>query len=359
MMVRKTNHRALLLTSVGGPASANVIKCFRETSFSHPIIGVDCDPLMIELSQADINYLIPRATELPDYIQRLNDIEWKHGVTMLYPQSDIEVFVCSYWRSVLPPTCLPKHETIEICQDKGKLYQFLKDKKFSVPDFRLPTKEDIRKLMLADHGSPNYGAGYGWKNWYPCWVRARRGAGGKHGFVAKTWRDFYHMVGFYPDVDWMLVKLLKGRDYSFTSLWKNGSLVTSVLKERLRWVYNRIGTTAVQRTVCNPDVEQYCYDVIKALEPNITGLMMVDLKEDKETGQFYITEINAGRLGTVNHWFAKASRKVYKDDHVNFPWLLWKIHHGEKIKPHRAFDALPIGTYYYRHIDMGDKLVLP
>jgi len=234
----------------------------------------------------------------------------------------------------------------------------LKDKGFPVPDFRLPTKEDIRMLLLSE--SPNYGVGYGWQDWYPCWVRARRGAGGAHGFIAKTWRDFYHMAGFHRDVDWMLVKLLDGRDYSFTSLWNKGTLVTSVLKERLRWVYNRIGTTAVQRTVCDEKVEQYCYDVIKAIEPNITGIMMVDLKEDKKTGQFVITEINAGRLGTVNYMFAKASRLVYGDDRVNFAYLLWKIHHGEPINlKTRAFDALPIGIYYYRHIDMGDKLEIP
>jgi len=84
----------------------------------------------------------------------------------------------------------------------------------------------------------------------------------------------------------------------------------------------------------------------------MTSLMMVDLKTDLATGKIYITEINAGRTGTVSLWFALASQLVYGDQRVNFHYQLVRAHHGEFVQ----MATLPKGIEYIRHIDMGSLL---
>jgi carbamoyl-phosphate synthase large subunit len=165
-------------------------------------------------------------------------------------------------------------------------------------------------------------------------------------------------------VDWQLVKQLKGRNYSWTSLWNNGELITSVLKERLEWVYNRIGTTAVNCTVNDLEVNKYCESIVNVLrdkfDSKLSGIMMIDLMEDIDDGKFYVTECNAGRLGTVNYNYGLWSREVFGDDRLNFPYLLYKIAIDEVLPyPFKKFDPLPPDIYYIRHIDMGYKNIYP
>jgi len=347
--------RSLLITSCGGPATANVIANLRLANFQYIIVGVDVNPWLSKLSKADFIHLIHKATDVSNYIIDLNSLTRQYDITLLYPQSDAEVFTCSKYRlSLASPVCLPEHRVIEICQDKGKLYDYLQKAGIQVPPYRLPTKHDLRMLCLTE--SPNYGAGYGWQDWYPCWVRARQGAGGNKGFVCRDWRDFKNMVEFNygrgEEIDWMMVKLLNGRDFSWTSIWKDGKLLTSVLKERLQWVYNRIGTTAVQRTIHDYPINKYCRDIVRALDDRLTGIMMIDLKEDSDKS-VYVTEVNAGRLGTVNYFYGYASMKIYNDHRVNFPLILWKLHHDEPLTYMKEFDALPKDIYWVRHLDMG------
>jgi hypothetical protein len=85
--------------------------------------------------------------------------------------------------------------------------------------------------------------------------------------------------------------------------------------------------------------------------------MMIDLKQDLDDKKFYITEINAGRLGTVNYFYGYTSRIIYGDNRLNFPWLLWLISKGRNLPELSKFNAFPKNLYWIRHIDMGYKLI--
>jgi len=73
--------------------------------------------------------------------------------------------------------------------------------------------------------------------------------------------------------------------------------------------------------------------------------------------QTYITEVNAGRTGTVSLWFSLASRMIYGDHRVNFHHQLLRAHHGTKLLSCKKHDALPEGIKCVRHIDMGSLLL--
>lgn len=352
---------SILITSCGGPAAENVIKNFKLIKNRPRIYGTDVDPWMSLLSSADRKFLVDRA-DSPKYIHQLQDLINCLNISMIIPQSDAEVFTVSKARNTLSNVrmILPKHEVIELCQDKGTLYDFLKSNNIPVPVYKNISNEDIRNLFYE---SPNYGAGYGWVDWYPCWLRARRGAGGHKGTILQDYQDLKAMITLSKgreNIDWQMVKLLNGRNFSWTSLWNNGTLVTSVLKERIKWIYDRIGTTAIQRTIHHSIVNQYCIDIIeslKILDPHISGIMMIDLKEAIDEKRFYITEINAGRLGTVNYFYGYASQDVFGDNRVNFPWLMWRMIKGETLPQLPKIDAFPQGLYWIRHLDMGFKLM--
>jgi len=365
--------KRILVTSAGGPAAENVVENLRIPDEDIDIVGCDVDNYLLQLSSVNKKFLVHSAYDVDNYIRDLNKIINKEKITMVYPQSDIEVLVCAINREVIKaPICLPDTRVIQLCQDKGQLYTYLKEKGIAVPEFKLPTANDIRMLCLSE--SPNYGIGVWledvgkptehtrlWDDFYPCWIRARKGAGGNKAYVANNWHEFRAMTEFYKSkgeyVEWMLIKYLKGDDLSWTSIWKDGELLTSVLKKRIKWVYNRIGTTAVQETIVNQQVNEYCESIVKALDPKLTGIMMIDLKQDTDDKKFYITEINSGRLGTVNLFFGYASRQIYHDDRVNFAYILTKICHNEPLpKDMLRFNALPEHLFWLRHIDMGYKL---
>jgi glutathione synthase/RimK-type ligase-like ATP-grasp enzyme len=347
--------KRILITSAGGPASENVVKNLLLADKNIYTVGCDIDSYMLQLSSVDKKYVVHSAYDAKNYIKDLNAIIEKEKITMLYPQSDIEVITCAANRQYLKaPLCLPSLKVITMCQDKGFLYAYLKSKGIAVPEFKLPTHEDIRKLCFE---SPNYGVGVGWN--YPYWIRARTGAGGKDAFLAKSWREFKAMMQYRGGIgDWMIVKYLAGDDYSWTGIFKEGKLLTSVLKKRLKWVYNRIGTTAVQETMWNLEINEYCYSIVKALDPKLTGIMMIDLKQDKEDGKVYVTEVNAGRVGTVNLFYGLASQKIYKDNRVNFPYILTRISYNQPLpKGMIRYNALPEHLIYIRHIDMSSKIL--
>jgi len=351
---------SVLVTSCGGPAAENVIKNLKLVKNRPKIYGIDVDPWMAFLSSADRRFQVDRA-DSPKYVEQLQDLIKCLNISLLIPQSDAEVYTISKQREQFDTKIiLPNHYVIKLCQDKGKLYDYLKDRRIPLPAYKNPTPDDIRALSLE---SPNYGvwSPSQWK--YPCWVRARHGAGGNKGFVCRDWRDLRNMVEFYrgrEEIDWQMVRFLEGRNLSWTSLWNQGELVTSVLKERLKWVYDRIGTTAIQRTIYNDEVNEYCELIVKAvreLDPKLTGIMMLDMKQDSETKDHYVTEINAGRLGTVNYFYGYTSKEIFGDDRLNFPWLMWLISKGQKLPELPKFNAFPQGLYWLRHIDMGYKLV--
>src|SRR6266567_3002289 len=91
----------------------------------------------------------------------------------------------------------------------------------------------------------------------PCWVRARQGAGGSLSCLAKNWRSVEYWIGYHwmegLKTDFIVEEYLPNRDFCFMSIWNEGALVTSMVRERLSWVGHRIvgsgGTSKLNRVV--------------------------------------------------------------------------------------------------------------
>jgi len=337
--------KTLIVTSCGGPCAMNAIQCLRagEQMF---IVGTDSNPYMVQLGGGDVNVVVHHSSEATEmYAKDICSLAKKYNASMLVPISDREIYVASLNKNRLPPLTLPSLQLMSVTRDKGALYSFMRDRGFETPPFKITKKPCYVEF------SPPY------------WVRATIGAGGYLSRKADSLPDLklWIRLNRNKNRDFLISKYLEGRNFCWTSLWNQGELVFCATKQRLQWLYNRIGTTAVQKIVHENKVTELCEKVIKALsdvyDENLTGLMMVDLKEDLETGSIFVTEVNAGRTGTVSYWFALMSKEEYGDQRANFWYQLVRIHHGERLMPVRKYDPFSEGYVYLRHVDMGYKLM--
>jgi len=334
--------KTIIITSAGGPAAENAIQNLKLTK-NIRVLGIDNDKPMLQLSSADIKAVVHHSSEATDmYINDINGLSAQQNITMLIPIADREIYVAALNAYRLPKMSIPNLKIVELCRNKASLYMFMKENGFSVPEgFQL-----IKKAIAIEK---------------PMWMRATIGAGGYLAQRVDSKKDIEAFLHLNRNLkrDFMLCDYLAGRNFCWTSLWVDGELVCSVTKERLKWVYDRIGTTAIQQTVHKKEISRLCEDVIKCLidlyDESMTALMMVDLKENG--GSVYITEINAGRTGTVSLFFSLASKLVYNDYRVNFHYQLFRAHHNLKLLPTSKHDALPQHMTYIRHIDMGSLLL--
>ena len=142
------------------------------------------------------------------------------------------------------------------------------------------------------------------------------------------------------------------------SLWKEGHLITSMVRERLSWVGHRTigtgGTSKLNRVVHVEDANHKALAAIRAITPKPHGIFCVDLKGD-EQGIPKPTEINC-RFTTNVHYSTLASVKFGKPE-WNFPWLAGRMMLNEPFPRCRELDALPSNLWFTKNVDMGYTIV--
>ena len=170
------------------------------------------------------------------------------------------------------------------------------------------------------------------------------------------WVRFHWSQGIMAD--FVVEQYLPGRDYCFMSIWRKGSLLTSMVRERLSWVGHRTvgtgGTSKLNRIVHSDKANQAAIEAIRAVSAKPEGILCVDLKEDTN-GSPRPTEINC-RFTTNVHYLTLASVKYAKPE-WNFPWLAAKLMLSEQIPPCREYDALPDNLWFTKNVDMGYTIV--
>lgn len=342
----------VLVTGAGGSAGNNVCWSLRVSKEGKNLVlgGTDSDRTSLELNGwIDNAYQLPPANSLR-YLSKLNDIIRGDDVELVYPQPDSEVGRLSKDRdNVKARMFLPDHRTVDICQDK-----YVALVKWSEQDLRKkpivlsPRSRNLKKLAKEID--------------FPCWVRARHGAGGSLSCLAKSWASVEYWIDYHWSerlrTDFVVEEYLPNRDYCFMSIWNGGTLVTSMARERLSWVGHRIdgagGTSKLNRVVHSDKVNNAAVAAIRAISDRPHGIFCVDLKEDRKNVP-RPTEINC-RFTTNVHYLTLASLKMGRPA-WNFPWIAAKVALGEKIPGCKALDALPIGLWFTKNTDMGFTMV--
>ena len=347
-----SDSRSILVTGAGGSAGHNVCWSLRMSKDGKTTLltGTDSDRTSLQLNMwVDRAYNLPTADK-HGYLQSLNKVVEKEHVDAVFPQPDPEVKRISADREKLRAKLfLPDPDAVEICLDKFMA-------------LTVWHKRGLRKKpTVLSEGDPTTENTIGALR-YPCWIRAREGAGGLLSCKASDKRIADHWLRFHWDqgikTDFVAEEYLPGRDYCFMSIWNNGSLLTSMIRERLSWVGHRLigsgGTSKLNRTVHSASVNDKAQDAIRAISKTPHGIFCVDLKEDQDNVPCP-TEINC-RFTTNVHYLTLASIKLAHPE-WNFPWLASRLALGEDIPECKKVNALPADLWFTKNTDMGFTMV--
>lgn len=118
----------VLVTAIGSFSADVVIKNLHK--MGHRVIGMDIYPAqwVANSLQADVFYQSPYASDTECYVDFVNRICREENVDYVLPLTDVEVDVLIDHLPEKGMLCISPKETIEICRDKYKLYQVLRER---------------------------------------------------------------------------------------------------------------------------------------------------------------------------------------------------------------------------------------
>lgn len=285
-----------LVTGAGSGSSANLIRALRTMAPNPHVVGVNHDRFVLRLSIADTDYLTPD----PDggaFVDALLEIIRRERINVVMATNDNVVKVLSdHRRRFKIDLLLPRRETIDLCQDKFALTDFLRRR--NIP---APRTLEVRSL----HGLDGVFARFA--NEGLLWCRSRHGSRSLGATPvanveqARSWITQWRDLQGVKVADFTLAEYLPGQHFIVQSLWHKGTMLRTQAIEMISYFAagnNPSGIfsmASLAKTVAAPEAVKVTLRAIEALEKAPTGAFFVELREDAN-GVPAITEINAGRF---------------------------------------------------------------
>jgi hypothetical protein len=286
----------VLVTSAGSGAGNNLIRSLKAADPELLVVGGNADRFVLARSMADRNYLLPPAAH-PGALEGLRQAIAAERVDLLLPANDADVRWLSRLRRKIPcRLLLPRPAVIERCQDKYALTAFLRARGLPAP-ITYPVTGPGSVGGIFRRLAPRS----------PLWCRIRTGSSSMGAIPVRTpeqarsWMGYWAELRGVPLTAFTLSEYLPGREFSVQGLWNGGELILIKMCECLSYFggWNQpsgvSSTPALARTLHDPRVIDTCRKVVGALDPAVSGVFSIDLKEDA-AGTPCVTEINAGRF---------------------------------------------------------------
>lgn len=331
----------VMVTGVGGGGHGEqILKALRLGDLKYKVVGADMSPHSKGLTEVDIPYLLPAATD-PIYIDSLLSVCKKHNVQVLFHGSEAELKVMSQRRVDIEKEGVflpinPAH-VIATCMDKFETMNFLSRHNFFYPQTVLiSSSSDLQQV-----------------DFLPAILKPSIGSGGSANvMLAQTSEELKlfgeYLLNIYPS---FIVQEYVGKaDSEFTVgvlCSMDGELINSIAIQRyiLSSLSNRIkitnrtgkqefGETLVVSSGISqgkigkfPEVTEYCEQVALAL--GCRGVVNIQCRY--VAGKVYIFEINPRFSGTTS------LRAMVG---YNEPDILIRHHlMGEKIEPNFTYKS--------------------
>ncbi len=169
----KKNKISILITGVGTASVGNqIVKSLKNYKAKYRIVVTDIVKESTSFKDADKSYIVPLAYKR-NYISEICKICKKEKIKFIFPGSEQELLVLSkkkdFFKDKDVMIVSNSHKIIELCLNKGKLFEFLKLKKVKVPDFQVVKKiNDFKKCKT------------------PAIIKPVKGSGSKSVFLAET-----------------------------------------------------------------------------------------------------------------------------------------------------------------------------
>ena len=340
--------KRILVTGAGGPGAVNLTRSLLLAEEPLYLIGCDASPFYLHLAETHARVQVPRCDDTDAYLAAIDRLVRGYGVDLILPNNSLEARVLAEHREQLAaPVFLPKPRTLDLANSKWDSYCAWRDAGLPVPHtVLLEGRADVERAF-DQIGST------------PIWVRGAGIPGKGIGVASLPCRTVEQAVGWVEYWEgWggmTASEFLPGDNLTWIGLWQGGRLVTSQGRQRIAYVIPHVspsgitGAPAIAHTVSRADLNELGEAATRVLDDTMDGVAFLDFKSD-DKGRPRITEMNAGRFGTTNHFYTVAG--------VNMPWLLVKMALGEALPADLPrTDPLPPDLYWIRTLDCGPVLV--
>lgn len=294
----------ILMTGGGAPGAAGIINCLHKEPSFH-ITVVDANPHAVG------KYLNPDFETIP----RAGETSFVDAVLSLCRKKNIDVLLPLVTKELIP-LAQRRHEfemagvkllsssaaSLEIANNKSRLYEFLQWRAIAVPDFRVVETVEQFKTAAEELGFPGKPVCF-----KPSVSNGSRGFRIMQEDVNESdllfnhkpantyikYNDALRILSAAPFPELLLSEYLPGDEYSVDCIANDGEPVLIVPRLRKKMI-NGISTEG--EFVQEESIIAYCRQIIKELQ--LHGNIGIQVKRS-EAGQFLVLEINPRVQGTI------------------------------------------------------------
>src|SRR5574341_732293 len=155
----KKNKINVIVTACGAPGAPGIIKSLRLNGERDiRIIGTDMNPDAVGFYMVDKWYVVPPGNS-PEFISRMLEIAEKEEIDVILPLATYELMSFSLnkrkFEDIGVKVMVSDPEALEIANNKGKLYDFLRKKGIEVPNSKLVENLSQLKKYVFELGYPD------------------------------------------------------------------------------------------------------------------------------------------------------------------------------------------------------------
>jgi len=317
------------MTGAGAPGAAGILKCLEQDNNVH-VVSADADP------EATGKYLVKEfvcipTADKPDFTDKVLSICRKKNIHVLMPLVTKELIPLSQHikEFELAGTKLLVSSTasLEIANNKSRLYEFLQWRGLKIPDFRVVENVEQFQNAVAELGHPSKQVCF-----KPSVSNGSRGFriiteqfneadilfNQKPSNVFIRLNDALRVLSSAHFPELLVSQYLPGDEYSVDCLCNQGNALLVLPRLRKKMVN---GISVNGEFVREDKIIDYCTRIIKELQ--LHGNIGIQVKANDE-GEFLVLEINPRVQGTISAALGAG---------VNLPLLAVKQELGLPILP--------------------------
>lgn len=316
--------KAAVVTAIGSFSADIVIKNLRKLGLK--VIGCDIYPAewIADSSNVSVFYQVPLATQEEKYIEEILTICREEAADGLIVLTDAEVDVWNRNRKKLKEAgvvlCLSPEETITVCRDKMKLYEFLSERGIGNP---IPT---ARLDRMTPESIP-----------YPAVVKPYNGRSSQGLCYLHSQEQMERFLAGCEAFNYVVQPFYKGNVITVDVVRQaDPEGAAAVCRRELLRTPNGAGTSVV--VFSSPVLEELCKETARAL--GITGCVNFEFIEGKD-GTYSMLECNPRFSGGVE--FSCMAGYDFVSNHV-------RCFTGEEIDAQEAVTEMYIARKYEEYV---------
>lgn len=293
------------MTGAGAPGAAGILQCLWQDPSVH-VIAADANPHAVGRYLAKDFEHIPRATE-NGFIDALLSICREKNIHVVLPlvtrellplSQNMEAFALAGSKVLVSSTA-----SLEIANNKSRLYEFLKWRGMEVPEFRVVENLEQFIAAAAELGYPGKAICFkpsvsngsrGFRVLDPAMDERKILFDEKPGGVNISYQDTVRILGEGPFPELLVSEYLPGEEFSVDCLAWHGETLLAVPRLRSKMIN---GISVEGEFIHDENIIRYCSQVIKELQLHANIGIQV---RRSASGRSLLLEINPRVQGTIS-----------------------------------------------------------